>query len=326
MLKRLRVTPLAAESLGVRSMCTLVESPDVTVLLDAGVSLAPYRFSLLPHPIEFQTIARLRMKIAQAADKSQVVTISHYHFDHHTPSYEDWLVNWTEAAETAKQIYLGKVVLMKNPKNKINGSQRHRAWMFQKTGGKFAQKLSVADGQSFSFGETAVRFSEAVPHGSEDSLGWVLMTVVEFGGERFLHAPDVQGPVSPRALEIILGEKPDVVMVGGPPSYLENLKIGKSQLQRGFANLKAVVETVPVTLLEHHALRDERWREKAEVVYIAAERAGHRVLTAAEYLGEDNLFLEFRRKQLYEENPPSKEFRAWMKLGSNEISRVKPPL
>ena len=35
-------------------------------------------------------------KIAEAADKASVVTISHYHFDHHTPSYEDWVVNWTE--------------------------------------------------------------------------------------------------------------------------------------------------------------------------------------------------------------------------------------
>jgi predicted metallo-beta-lactamase superfamily hydrolase len=78
----IQVTPLAAESFGVRSMCTLVETPDVTVLLDGGISLAPYRFSLPPHPIEFQTIARLRKTIAEAADKAQVTTISHYHFDH----------------------------------------------------------------------------------------------------------------------------------------------------------------------------------------------------------------------------------------------------
>ncbi len=96
LLSNIKVTPLAAESFGVRSMCTLVETPDVTVLLDAGVSLCPYRFHLPPHPIEFQTIARLRQKIAEAADKASVVTISHYHFDHHTPSYEDWVVNWTE--------------------------------------------------------------------------------------------------------------------------------------------------------------------------------------------------------------------------------------
>ena len=69
-LTKIKVTPLASESFGVRSMCTLVETPDVSVLLDAGVSLCPYRFNLVPHPIEFQTIARLRQVIAEAAEKA----------------------------------------------------------------------------------------------------------------------------------------------------------------------------------------------------------------------------------------------------------------
>ena len=64
-LSKIKVTPLASESFGVRSMCTLLETPDVNVLLDAGISLCPYRFSLPPHPIEFQTIQKLRKKIAK---------------------------------------------------------------------------------------------------------------------------------------------------------------------------------------------------------------------------------------------------------------------
>ncbi len=163
-------------------MCTLVETPDVTVLLDAGVSLAPYRFNLPPHPIEFQTIISLRKNIAEAADKAQLTTISHYHFDHHTPSFEDWVVNWTQDGETARQIYHDKTVLLKDPKENINASQRQRAWMFQKTGGKHAKTVKSADGKTFTYGQTTLRFSEAVAHGSEDSmLGWVIMVVVEVG-------------------------------------------------------------------------------------------------------------------------------------------------
>src|SRR5690554_1771373 len=155
-------------------MCTLVETPDVRVLLDAGVSLCPFRFGLPPHPVEFQTIAQLRKRIAEAASQSQVVTISHYHFDHHTSSYEDWLVNWTCADVTARQIYHDKHVLIKDSKVNINASQRQRAWMFQKTGGKYAKSLEAADGKTFTFGtDTVLRFSEAVPHGSENAmLGW----------------------------------------------------------------------------------------------------------------------------------------------------------
>ena len=327
MLSKIKVTPMSAESFGVRSMCTLVETPDVTVLLDAGISLAPYRFSLLPHPIEFQTIAKLRSRLAQAADKAQVVTISHYHFDHHTPSYEDWLVNWTQDGETARQIYQDKIVLMKNPKDKINSSQRQRAWMFQKTGGKAAAKLAVADGQEFTFGETTVRFSEAVSHGPENSmLGWVVMATVECGGEQFMHAPDVQGPMSQRTFELILAVKPDVLMVGGPPFYLGGFKVDESQLQNGLSHLIGIVQAVPTTIMEHHVLRDADWRTKAEPIYAAAKAKGHSLLTAAEFAGQENNFLESKRRQLYAEYPPSKEFMMWTRENQAQISRIKPPV
>jgi hypothetical protein len=152
-----------------------VETPDITVLLDAGISLCPYRFSLPPHPIEFQTIQKLRKQIAEAADKAQIVTISHYHFDHHTPSFEDWAVNWTDETETARQIYHDKVVLAKNPKEKINASQRQRAWMFHKTGGKYAKTLESADSKTFTYSSTNLRFSEPVFHGSDNAmLGYVI--------------------------------------------------------------------------------------------------------------------------------------------------------
>jgi predicted metallo-beta-lactamase superfamily hydrolase len=75
MLKHIHVTPLAAESLGVRSMCTYVETRDVRILFDAGVSLCPKRFGLPPHPFEFQAIMRTRARIAEAAAKAEIVTI-----------------------------------------------------------------------------------------------------------------------------------------------------------------------------------------------------------------------------------------------------------
>lgn len=322
-LKKIKVTPLAAESLGVRSMCTLIETPDVTVLLDAGISLCPYRFSLPPHPVEFQTIDRLRKRIAEAADRASVVTISHYHFDHHTPSFQDWLVNWTEANVTARQIYQDKEVLLKNPKEKINASQRQRAWLFQKTSGKFAKKLEPTDGKTFTYGKTALCFSEAVSHGPEDSmLGWVTMALVEFDGERFMFAPDVQGPMSAHALELIKAAKPNVIMLGGPPFYLGGFRVDEAQLEQGLRNLASVVELVPVTILEHHALRDESWQKRTMHVYDLALKMGHSIVTAAEFNGQQNNFWESKRKQLYVDFPPSKEFEGWMRtLKTKSISK-----
>jgi predicted metallo-beta-lactamase superfamily hydrolase len=308
-------------------MCTFVETPDVRVLLDAGVSLCPNRFGLPPHPLEFKAIIESRKRIAEVAEKAEVVTLSHYHFDHHTPSYEDWLCNWTRADETARQIYQGKIVLMKNPKEWINFSQRRRGWVFQKTGGTYAERLEVADGKTFIFGKTQIKFSEPVPHGLENSaLGWVLMATIEFKDERFLFAPDVQGPISAKTLEIIVNEKPQLVMVGGPPSYLAGFRVSEEQLQLGMRNLEKIAETVPCTILEHHILRDENWREKAAKVFETAEKVGHKVLTAAEFLGEENAFLEAMRKKLFVEKPPSKEFEKWMRESLNMKKKVKPPV
>jgi hypothetical protein len=55
-----------------------------------------------------------------------------------------------------------------------------------------------------------------------------------------------------------------------------------------------------------------------------AEKAGHRVLTAADYLGVKPDLLEARREQLYENNPPPEVFLKWCAL-PREKRRLQPP-
>ncbi|HEX7483031.1 MAG TPA: hypothetical protein VF350_06155, partial [Candidatus Bathyarchaeia archaeon] len=115
------------------------------------------------------------------------------------------------------------------------------------------------------------------------------------------------------------------IMLGGPPLYLGGFRVEFAQLERGLRNLERIVEVVPLVILEHHALRDESWRSKMDSVFQKASQAGHKVLTAAEYAGKENLFLESKRKELYLDHPPSLEFKQWTKtLKSKKIS--KPPL
>ncbi|NIM45398.1 MAG: hypothetical protein GTO54_07205, partial [Nitrososphaeria archaeon] len=94
---KIKVLPLASESFGVRSMCTYVETPDIKILLDAGVSLGPNRYGFPPHPREYKALKERRNLILKIAEKADIVTISHYHFDHHTPSYTDWASHWSSA-------------------------------------------------------------------------------------------------------------------------------------------------------------------------------------------------------------------------------------
>jgi uncharacterized protein len=186
--------------------------------------------------------------------------------------------------------------------------------------------LEAADGKTFTYGKTTLRFSEAVAHGSDDSiLGWVIMTIVEYETERFMFAPDIQGPMSTHTMELILEANPTVIMLGGPPLYLGGFRVEISQLEQGLKNLERIVEAVPSVILEHHALRDESWRPKMDKVFQKAYQSGHIILTAADYAGKENLFLESRRKQLYRDHPPSDEFKQWIKT-LNEKKIAKPPI
>jgi hypothetical protein len=326
MLRKIKVVPLAAESFGVRSMCTYVETADVKILLDAGVSLAPVRFGFPPHPKEYWALLECRRKIAEAAEKADVVTLSHYHFDHHTPSYTDWFTNWS-SAEVARQIYEGKIVLVKSYKDNVNFSQRRRGWMFSKTGGKYAKRVESADGKTFEFGDTKLKFSEPVFHGSVNSmLGWVIMTTIECDSERILFASDVQGPMHNPTLDIILAQKPQLIIIGGPPTYLAWTKIEEEHLEQGMRNLEKIVKNIPVTVLEHHLLRDEKWREHTQLVFDEATRTQHKIVTSAEFAQRENSLLESQRKYFFESEPPSAQFEKWMKLPLSERKLVKPPI
>jgi len=325
-LDKIDVVPLAFESLGVRSMCTYVETPDIKILLDAGVSLGPRRYGLSPHPKEYEALREKRETMLRVAEKVDAVTVSHYHFDHQTPSYTDWAYNWS-SAEIADKIYTGKLVFAKSYRSYVNFSQRRRGWLFAKTSGRKAERLEVADGRSFRFGDTNVIFSRPVVHGEENSdLGWIVMTTVEHNEEeRFLFASDVQGPMSDETLDIILAERPHLIVIGGPPLYLAEM-VRQESMDRAFENLQKIVEVVPNTILDHHLLRDEGWRTKAQRIFDVASRTGHGVFTGAEFAGEENRLLESQRTKLYEDYPPSQEFVKWSKIPVLKRKLAPPPI
>jgi len=325
-LKKIKIHPLAFESFGVRSMCTYVETPDVKILLDAGVALGPNRFGLPPHPREYAALKERRGLIVEAAEKADVVTISHYHFDHHTPSFIDWANLWS-SAEIAARIYKGKTVFAKSFKSKINFSQRRRGWLFRKKGGKLAARLEYADGRSFRFGRTSLRFTSPVFHGGENSeLGWVLMTIIEYGDEKILFAPDVQGPMSNDTLRIILNESASLAIIGGPPLYLADFRVSQEVIKHALRNLVTLSKHVPIIILDHHLLREKNWRQRLKSVFDASSNAGHKILTAAEYVGKSDNLLEASRNILFETEPPSREFRRWMRIPPRRRKLVPPPI
>ncbi len=91
-------------------------------------------------------------------------------------------------------------------------------------------------------------------------------------------------------------------------------------------NLKWLVENIPLTIIEHHPFRDENWKKLFQPIFDSATEAGNKILTAAEFAGEKNNFLEFRRKELYEIEPPSLEFEKWIKLPVLKRKLTPPPI
>jgi len=78
----MKIVPLAAESLGVRSMATYVEVAGTSVLIDPGATLAPLRYGLPPADEEWEALRRANDRISAYAGRAQFIFVSHYHEDH----------------------------------------------------------------------------------------------------------------------------------------------------------------------------------------------------------------------------------------------------
>jgi len=231
-LNKIEVRFLAEETFGVRSMAVLVKTPELTVLLDAGVSLAPRRFGLPPHPEEFKAVKRAREKILEAAKIADIVTVSHYHLDHYTPSFKSWY-EWSNQVIFEK-IYGDKTLLIKSPEENINFNQRKRAHAFLKSLQNLDIRVEYADSRSFGFMSTEIKVSPPLPHGPEGSkLGWVLLFTIKRGSEKIVFAPDVQGPISQTTLNYIISERPKLLIIGGPPIYLAGRKVKQEEVEKG---------------------------------------------------------------------------------------------
>jgi len=292
----MNVLPIAFDSLGTRSMACFVETRDVKILIDPGVSLAPLRYGLEPHSIELERLEEHWKKIVEFANQSEILIITHYHYDHHNP--------WENL-----EIYKNKILLVKNPLEKINFNQKQRASFFLEKIKEFPKNLEYCDGKSFKFGNTEIQFSQPVFHGTSQKLGWVVEVFIKEGREKFVFTSDVEGPAIENQVDFILENKPDFLIVDGPMTYMLGYRYSNENLQLSIKNLVKIIEDVcPKTLLlEHHLLRDLKYKEKLTPVFEIGKELNVKVLTAAEFLEKPVEMLEARRKELYQKYPEVKK-------------------
>jgi len=278
----MKIIPLAFDSLGVRSMCCYIETKDVKIVIDPGAALAPNRFGLPPHSIEIDRLTELSSVIEEFSSKSDILTISHYHYDHYEPN---------------ATFYSGKSVFVKHPRENINRSQKiERAPFIINRLKTMAKELEYADGMSYEFGSTTMEFSPPVYHGREKSrLGYVLMLAVHTPDQTVIHTSDVQGPIVRSTADWIIERNPDLIILGGPPTYLLGFKLSQENLNAVRENLRRILDqTDAKIIIDHHLLREKDYKERLKDIW-----DDDRIKTAAEYLGQKNNLLEARRRELW---------------------------
>jgi len=321
----MQILPIQCESLGTRSLATLVETPDVKILLDPGCALG-IRYKLMPHPIEYELVRNTTEEICfEFASNVDAIFISHYHFDHLIASFTNFAFRW-HTPELAESLYTDKIIYAKHPRFNINLSQRKRGHRFEKFVSPLAKQLNWCDDLDFSFGDTIIQFSSPVWHGVENSrLGYVIQCCIKQNDKTFVFAPDSQCLNQP-AINWILAQNPDLLLVGGPPLHLLGYRITQETLNIAKLNLFQLAQQVPQVLVDHHLLRSLEWRDWLHEIIDTAERENHRCECIANYRNIPLSLLEARRKELYEQDPPDRDFIKWTKLAKLTQEQTPPPI
>jgi len=322
-LNEIEIQPIAAESLGVRSLCTFVRTPDVSILLDPSAALAK-RYGFEPHPLEYKALRESLGAIQSLANEASILSISHYHYDHVRPGFQNFLYNLSTQNERKMQV-AGKTVFAKDNRENINSSQRRRGYYFLKDIKHDAKDIQWVDGRSFNFGDTTITYSHPLPHGPNGSqLGFVLATTIEHSGTRFLFAPDIQGPISKETFSYILTIEPELAIIGGPPLYLS--QVSTQEKQSALYCLSNLAVLIPTLVVDHHNMRGGNWSEWIKPVLNASNESGNSLLSMAELAGKEEQCFESNRKQLYLDHPPNEEFLNWVHASEEYKVQNMPPI
>lgn len=288
------VSILAADSMGVRSLATMVDACGTLIGLDLGASIAPRRYGLPPHRSELSALSRAMDAVIGAAREAGAIVISHYHYDHYMRDHPE--------------LYRGKRLFVKNPSSDVNGSQRWRARAFLEGAGvSRAAEVHHADGGAFDLGGIRMEFSRAVWHGEPGTpVGRVIMSRISCGGESVVFASDVQGPADPDALvalEMWSGAR--LLELSGPPTYFAGLKVPEDAVDAGLAGLMELIRSrvAETVVVDHHLLRDLEYRNAISTHAAEAAARGVRLLTAAEFMGAGVEQLEAMRRYLWSRDP-----------------------
>ena len=284
---------LGVESLGVRGFSCFINMGSETILLDPGIALGYTRYGLHPHPIQAIRGYFIRKEIIDLWHISRIIVISHFHGDHvPLPNANPFQLSLQTLRfpRNLEKIYVPSVKYLR-------GRSLHR---FNALKELFGDKVVEVEG---GYSEGPLSFYGPVPHGLNNSVP-VMVTLIDIGSSRVLHAPDVQ--LLPRELvKIVVETKPEIILTDGPPiyRYLSDLETVKKFLSLAEKNLYKLCRVANKITVDHHLLRCNLGYEWLKEQRERFMKIGCEVCSAAKHMGQKSLLLEAWRKTLYEIMP-----------------------
>jgi uncharacterized protein len=283
----MKITPLAADSMGSRSMAVFVETRDGRILIDPGASVAPLRYGLSPHPVEEWQLQKHLDRLRLFTESATAVVITSIHRDHFAPDHPEWMKN--------------KILFMKNPNRETTPDERKTAFHYLKNVKSLAREIHFADERSFKFGNTELVFSPACSNGQE----YFIQLMVRSEEKALLFSSNVQGFGSDEAASFMLGFKAETVYLDGPVTYTQKYRSSPDAMASLLERMRKVALGTGAhhVILDHHLMRDVDWEKHVRPFLRFGSEKGIQILTAAAFRGDAPAFLEARRGQLYQNQP-----------------------
>ncbi len=262
---------IAFDSFGVKSSCIEIKIGKTSIVIDPGIAAETKTFPL-SKTTKLMLVQKYKQAIIKTVNKADIVVISHYHYDHFLPSLT----------------YKNKIMFIKHPEKNINNSQQIRANKLLKS--IKPKQLYFADKQKFEFNDFCIEFSKALWHGQRKTkLGYVIMTTIRVFGKNetcVIHSSDIDGPVVEEYADMIISKKPNIIFLDGAPTYLLGYMFSYKNLDKAINNtIKIIKKCDAKIILDHHLVRDKKYKQRYAKVYEIAERLNKKVTTAAEDLG-----------------------------------------
>lgn len=300
----LKIQPLAFDSFGVKGICTLIRTPDISIVIDPGVSPQSDQFPL-PQEIREQLLNHYEAAVTAACNDAQIIIISHYHLDH--------FLDRRSPALYADKIILAKLV------DDLPEKQKETAQRFFKMINGLPREIIWADSRRFKFKKTEIGFSPPLWHGKvEAEPGKVIMTEITRGRERIIVSSDVAGPIDDQTTNLIASIQPQVAIIDGYPTFLEPNPNTDLRFIISLINITylLMLPSLKILILDHHHARDYRYPALFKPIYRLAEKIKKRFGTAAEILGHRSLAVTGL------ENYGTTRWHRWQPVESDTINTI----